>query len=258
MAEVDAVEKRGMGNGLAKARWVGRLGAVLVGLVPVACDQSARNADAPNEADNAATPETPNSMALDAELQAPAGEDDPSTPPPPPPGSFLAQLSPDQMAQLTSLGIDVIVPGTVPPSFQVADLRITQGDMGLGYLIVYQNAENQCFAVEFADGGTSPPPATESRLPINPPLFTQENGGPSYGLNYGKYSDPTWQAKFPDSNLYTDWLAGPSGYYRLTGAAEIKALFSTLDACKDLDPKDAVAIVESFTLITAEPMGETF
>lgn len=239
-------------------RWAGLLGAVLVGLVPVACDQSAPNADAPNEADNATTPETPNSMALDAELQAPAGEDDPSTPPPPPPGSFLAQLSPDQMAQLTSLGIDVVVPGNVPPVFQVADLRITQGDMGLSYLIVYQSADNQCFAVEYVDSGTLTPLATENRVAIKPPLFTDENGNPSYGLNYGKYSDPEWQAKFPDSNLYTDWLAGPSGYYRLTGAADIKALFTTFDNCKDIDPQDAVAIVESFTLITAEPMGETF
>lgn len=194
-------------------------------------------------------------MALDADPQTAS---DSSAPPPPPPGAFLAQLAPDQMAQLASLGIDVVVPGTVPPSFQVADLRISQGDMGLSYLIVYQNADNQCFAVEFADGGTSPPPATESRLPIQPPLFTDENGNPSYGLNYGKYSDPEWQAKFPDPNLYTDWLAGPSGSYRLTGAADIKALFATFDQCKDVDPQTAVDLVESFTLITAEPMGATF
>jgi hypothetical protein len=262
-----------MGNGFARARWVGLLGAVLLGLLPAACDQSApsadaanvdaanadaANADTPNGSDNVPNADAPSSMALDAEPLAPAANDGSVAPPPPPPGSFLAQLSPDQVAQLTSLGIDVVVPGTVTPSFQVADLRITQGDTDLSYLIVYQNAENQCFAVEFADSGTSPPPATESRLPIKPPLFTQENGGPSYSLNYGKYSDPAWQAKFPDSNLYTDWLAGPSGYYRLTGAADIKALFATFDHCKDVDPKTAVDLVESFTLITTAPMGATF
>ena len=243
--------------------WVGLGAGVLVGLLSVACGQSI-----PNEAANEASPgevaagETPNaepanSMALDA-APAPAAEDGLSNPPPPPPGAFLAQLSPDQVAQLTSLGIDVVVPGTVPPSFQVADLRITQGEMGLSYLIVYQNAANQCFAVEYADGGTLDPLATESRIPIQPPLFTQENGGPTYGLNYGKYADPEWQAKFPEPNLYTDWLAGPSGYYRLTGAAEIKAIFTTFDACKDVEPATAVTLVESFTLITAEPMGSAF
>ncbi len=239
-----------MGNGFTGSRWLGLVGSVLLGLLPVACDSSTGTAP-----DGVPSEDAPNSMALEADPQDPTA---PTAPPPPPPGAFLAQLSPDQVAQLTSLGIDVVVPGTVPPAFQVADLRITQGDTDLSYLIVYQNAENQCFAVEFADSGTSPPPATESRLPIKPPLFTQENGGPSYSLNYGKYSDPAWQAKFPDSNLYTDWLAGPSGYYRLTGAADIKALFATFDHCKDVDPKTAVDLVESFTLITTAPMGATF
>lgn len=239
--------------------WAGLGAGVLVGLLSVACGQSA-----PNDAANTVNPdevatgaaseaETANSMALNA-VPAPAAEDGLSNPPSPPPGAFLAQLSPDQTAQLTSLGIDVVVPGTVPPSFRVADLRITQGDM-VSYLIVYQNAENQCFAVEYADGGTLDPLATENRLPINPPLFTQDNGAQTYGLNYGKYAEPEWQAKFPETNLYTDWLAGPSGYYRLTGATEIKAMFATFDACQDVEPETAVALVESFTLITTEPMG---
>jgi hypothetical protein len=254
-----------MGQGLTGARWAKLIGVALLGLLPIACDPADPNGSLPTETAPNETPtngadagNVPNSMALDAELEAPAGENDLSAPPPPPPGAFLAQLSPDQVAQLTSLGIDVVVPGNVPPTFQVADLRITQGDTGLSYLIVYQNASNQCFAVEYVDGDTLPPLATENRVPIKPPLFTDESGNPSYGLNYGKFTDPEWQAKFPEPNLYTDWLAGPSGYYRLTGAAEIKALFATFNHCQDLDPKEAVAIAESFTLITKEPMGETF
>ena len=235
-----------MGHGCTGSRWLGLGGAVLLGLLPVACDSPTGNA--PN---GVTSGEAPNSMALDA---APQNPHDPTVPPPPPPGAFLAQLGPNQVAQLTSLGIDVVVPGAVPPSFQVADLRISQGDMGLSYLIVYQNASSQCFAVEYADGGTSPPPATENRIPIDPPLFNDQD----YGLNYGKFSDPNWQAKFPEPNLYTDWLAGPSGDYRLTGAADIKVLFDAFDACKDIDPQTAVDLVESFTLITAEPMGTMF
>lgn len=250
IAMIGILEEIAMGNGFTGSRWLGLVGSVLLGLLPVACDSSTGTAP-----DGVPSEDAPNSMALEADPQDSTA---PTAPPPPPPGAFLAQLSPDQVAQLTSLGIDVVVPGTVPPAFQVADLRISQGDMGLSYLIVYRNANSQCFAVEYVDGGTLTPLATENRVAIKPPLFTDENGNPSYGLNYGKYSDPEWQAKFPEPNLYTDWLAGPSGYYRLTGAAEIKALFATFDDCKDIDPTDAVAIVESFTLITTEPMGEMF
>lgn len=255
------LEEIPMDNGCTRTRWVGFIGAALLGLLPSACDQPAPSGLVPVEPTPAETAPTgaptedaPASIALDA---APPAPSDPAAPPPPPPGAFLAQLSPDQVAQLTSLGIDVIVPGTVPPSFQVADLRISQGDMGTSYLIVYQNAENQCFAVEYADGGTSPPPATESRIPINPPLFAKESGTPAYGLNYGKFSDSDWQARFPDANLYTDWLAGPSGYYRLSGAADIKALFPGFEACQDIEPQTAVELVESFTLVTA-PASEMF
>ncbi|WP_198806541.1 hypothetical protein [Leptolyngbya sp. BL0902] len=249
---------------MTRSRWLGLLGVVLLGWLPSACDRPEADESGltdsgllePMPAAPTGAPETevPSSMALDA---APLEPSDPNAPPPPPPGAFLAQLSPDQVAQLTSLGVEVVVPGVVPPSFQVADLRISQGDMGISYLIVYQNAENQCFAVEYADGGTSPPPATENRRPINPPLFTKDGDTSAYGLNYGKFADPDWQARFPEPNLYTDWLAGSSGYYRISGAADIKALFPGFDACRDVSPQMAVDLAESFTLVTA-PTSDMF
>ncbi|PSN12529.1 hypothetical protein C7293_19715, partial [filamentous cyanobacterium CCT1] len=54
-----------------------------------------------------------------APLDAPA-----VSPPPPPEGAFLGQMSPTQTSQLTSLGVDVIVPGQVPPSFSVVEMRV--------------------------------------------------------------------------------------------------------------------------------------
>jgi len=244
-----------MGNGRTGATWVGLMGAAWIGVFSSTCDSAPGPQPLPSIAPPMNTPggdtETPpSSMALE---DAPPALGNPTTPPPPPPGAFLAQLSPDQVAQLTSLGVEVVVPGTVPPSFQVADLRISQGDIGLSYLIVYQNGENQCFAVEYADGGTSPPPATESRIPIHPPLFTEGGNAQDYGLNYGKFAAPDWQAKFPEPNLYTDWLAGSSGYYRLTGAADIKALLPGFGHCQDIAPETAVTLAESFTLITNSP-----
>jgi hypothetical protein len=163
----------------------------------------------------------------------------------------LGQLSPEQVSQLNSLSIEVVVPGMVPAYFTVVEMRIDQGETGPGYLIVYRDAANQCFAVEFAAQGIADPPATQNRLPIRPPLF----GSQSYNLNYGDFSDGAMQAQFPGSNLYTDWLRGRSGAYRLIGSTYIRDLFPNLQSCTDIAPEMAVGLVESFTLLTSEPMG---
>ncbi|MFM7471166.1 MAG: hypothetical protein ACKO5P_06640 [Nodosilinea sp.] len=173
-------------------------------------------------------------------------------PPPPPAGSFLGQLSPEQTNQLTSLGIEVVVPGVVSPDFKAVDLRVDHRDQALGYMVVYRHRQGQCFAVEFANGDPTPLPPTQSALAIQPPLF----GGQGYFLHYGKFKETKMQTRFPGSNLYSDWLSGPSGAYRLVGAAYIKELFPALDSCQDVDPRQAVKLVESFTLVTTAPMGD--
>ncbi len=173
-------------------------------------------------------------------------------PPPPPEGAFLGQMPPAQTSQLTTLGVEVVVPGEVPPDFAIAELRVDQGDPGPGYLVVYQNAANQCFAVEFASDGIGDPPATVNRRAIQPPLF----GDRGYGLNYGPFADADMQAQFPESNLFTDWMLGPSGAYRLIGATYIGDLFQSLRGCEDVSPEEAVALAESLTVLTDDPMGE--
>ncbi|MFQ4139682.1 hypothetical protein PGN35_025560 [Nodosilinea sp. PGN35] len=173
-------------------------------------------------------------------------------PPPPPEGAFLGQMSPSQTGQLNSLGVEVVVPGQVPPSFAIVEMRVDSGDPGPGYLVVYQNQSSQCFAVEFAAEGIGDPPATESRIPIQPPLF----GDQGYGLNYGPFAEADLRAEFPQSNLFTDWMVGPSGAYRLIGATYIGDLFETLQGCEDVSPEEAVALAESFTVLTDEPMGD--
>ncbi|MGG6238301.1 hypothetical protein ACQ4N7_06635 [Nodosilinea sp. AN01ver1] len=173
-------------------------------------------------------------------------------PPPPPDGAFLAQMSPTQTSQLSSLGVDVVVPGQVPPSFSIVEMRVDQSEAGPGYLVVYQSDSGQCFAVEFAATGVGDMPATESRLPIQPPLF----GDRGYGLNYGPFTDAQLSAEFPESNLFTDWLMGSSGAYRLIGATYIGDLFEDLQDCEDVAPEEAVALAESLTVLTGDPMGE--
>jgi hypothetical protein len=164
----------------------------------------------------------------------------------------LGQIPPDQTSQLTGLGVEVVVPGQVPPSFSIAELR-SSSDPSPSYLVVYQNAVNQCFAVEFAAEGIDTPPATESRIPIQPPLF----GDRGYSLNYGPFAEAGLQAKYPGSNLFTDWMTGPSGAYRLIGATYIGGLFEALRGCQDISPDEAVALAESLTVLTGDPMGDT-
>lgn len=183
----------------------------------------------------------------------------PMAPPPPPEGSFLGQLPPEQTSQLASLAVEVVAPGAVPPSFSVVDIRTEQPvaeeagpDAGTSYLIVYQDPANRCFAVEFASAGFMPPPATESRLPIQPPMFSDED----YSLNYGPFTDQGMRAQFPGSNFFTDWLIGSAGAYRLVGAAYIGGLFPNLAGCEDIAPGEAVNIVESFTVLTPEEYGD--
>jgi len=177
-------------------------------------------------------------------------------PPPPPEGAFLAQLPPEQTSQLISLGVDVVVPGAVPPGFSVTDIRTQQaadgGTGGSSYIVVYQDSTDQCFAIEFAADGIGDPSATENRLPIEPPLFDT----PGYGLNYGPFQDDSMREQFPDSNLYSDWLLGPAGAYRLVGAAYIKSLFPELANCQDIAPQEAVSVVESLTVLSPQKVGD--
>ncbi|MGB5972862.1 MAG: hypothetical protein WBG38_06060, partial [Nodosilinea sp.] len=151
-----------------------------------------------------------------------------------------------------SLGIEVVVPGQVPPAFSIVEMRVDQSETDPGYLVVYRSDLSQCFAVEFAASGIGDPPATESRVPIQPPLFS----GQDYSLNYGPFTDADLRAEFPQSNLFTDWLVGSSGSYRLIGATYIGDLFESLKECQDVSPEEAVALAESLTVLSADPMGE--
>ncbi|HEY9762006.1 MAG TPA: hypothetical protein V6D07_05745 [Trichocoleus sp.] len=191
---------------------------------------------------------------------APLGDTPPAppvVPPPPPQGAFLAQLTPEQTSQLNALGVEVVVPGAVPSTFVATDIRGRAAtgsgpDGGAAYSILYRDSENRCFAVEFAGSGIGDMPATETRLLIQPPLFEDKG----YGLNYGVYQDKSMRAQFPAPELYTDWLMGKSGAYRLIGANYINTTFPNQTQCKDIRPEEAKKIVESFTILVPEVIGD--
>ena len=192
------------------------------------------------------------------EVATPPAPTEPGAPPPPPSGAFLAQLSPEQTAELAELGVDVVVPGVVPPEFSAVEIRTQAGegapsDDGPYYAVIYQDgSSNRCFAVEFAATGVGDMPATENRLPLQLPLFPEAE----YGLNYGPFAAADLAAQFPESNLHTDWLSGRQGAYRLVGATYINQTFESLSGCQDVSPNLAVSLAESLTVIAPEVVGD--
>lgn len=181
----------------------------------------------------------------------------PPVPPPPPQGAFLAQLTPEQTAQLNALGVEVVVPGVVPPTFSVTEIRGKAAtgsgpDGGAAYAILYRDSQSRCFAIEFAASGIGDLPATKNRLPIQPPLFADQG----YGLNYGVYQETAMRQQFPKPELYTDWLISPAGAYRLIGANYINVTFPSQAKCQDITPTEAKEIAESLTVIAPEVMGD--
>jgi hypothetical protein len=213
--------------------------SIVLGLMAGGCDRGSQSVSEPLDADLPPPAETGPTEAT-------------SEPPPPPPEAFLARLPPEEASQLRNLGVEVIVPGNVPPSFSLATLRTEDQEFSTGYILVYQDAANRCFAVEFASGGLGDPPATQNRLPIQAPLFE----GEGYGLNYGLFQEASLQQEFPEGNLFTDWLMRDSGGYRLVGASYVGELFEELAGCTDVAPEEAVTIVESFAVLEPENIGD--
>ena len=179
--------------------------------------------------------------------------DAPEAPPPPPERAFLAHLPPEQTARLNRLGIEVVAPSAVPPDFSVAEVLTfaTEGNSPI-YNIIYRDSQNRCFAVEFATDTLGDMPATRERVAIAPPMFP----GSDYGLNYGHFRDKQMRDQFPETNLFTDWLLGAQGAYRIVGATYINNTFPQFSNCRDISPKEAISLAESLTVITPEILGD--
>lgn len=174
-------------------------------------------------------------------------------PPPPPPTAFIAQLTPTQTAAIDAIGAPLVVPTAIPPGFAVAQVNTSQEGAFASYQIVYRDDRDRCFAIEYAAGGIGGLPPTEARLPISLPIV---NDAADYGLNYGHYADPTQRAQFPEPVMMSDWLPITSGFYRLAGAAYLNAAIQPVPPCQDVAAEEAMAIIESWVLISDDIQGE--
>lgn len=182
-------------------------------------------------------------------LETSSNEPPPPGPPPPPAGAFLAQLNPQVTAELEALNIPVVIPTYLPEGFSLvaheAGEAAPEPGGGPYYWLVYRDVENHCFAIEYASGGIGGP-GLENELPINSPLF-----GSGYALYYGSYDDPDLKQQFPEPDLFSDWLQGDQGFYRLVGAQLTMQTYNQA-GCINLAPAEAVKIVESLTYLPAD------
>jgi hypothetical protein len=160
-------------------------------------------------------------------------------------------LPPEQTAKIRAIGVPLVLPTAIPEGFVVAQVNATQSDRGSQYQILYRDGSDRCFVIEHTSGGVGSPPATEARLPINPPLVTD---GATYGLHYGRDLDPSTPAS--GSALMSDWLPVNGHFYRLAGASYINRNFDFPRPCTDLAPAEAVQIIESLALVSDDITGD--
>ena len=196
-----------------------------------------------------AQPPAPNSTAGDAQ---PADTDtsiaiNAEAPPPPPANSYLAHLPPDVTNQLVSLGINIVIPTYLTQNMTLANYGV--GDITDGntpyYWLVYRDDQNRCFAIEYTASSIRSN-SLENQEPIDSALF-----GDGYSLHHGKFPNGG-KGELPASDLFTDWLAGNDGFYRLIGAGLVDAQNYSQSDCSNITVEEAINVAESLSYLPTD------
>lgn len=170
----------------------------------------------------------------------------PKPPPPPPTNSYLAHLSPDATNQLISLGIKIVIPTFLTPNMTLANHGAGEtANSQSFYWLVYRDNQNRCFAIEYTSSDTEPI-SLENREPLNIDIF-----GNGYSLYHGKFPNGG-EGELPNSDLFTDWLVGEDGFYRLIGAGLINAQDYGQGDCSNITISEAIAITESLSYLPTD------
>ena len=172
-----------------------------------------------------------------------------NAPPPPPPNSYLAQLPPETTNQLIALNINIAIPTYLPQAMSLANYGAGETPEGVGggpyYWLVYRDDQNRCFAIEYASGGIGGI-SLENQEPLNSALF-----GDGYSLYHGKFPNGG-DGELPESDLFTDWLEGDDGFYRLVGSGLVNAQDYGQGDCSNITVKEAIAVVESLSYLPTD------
>ncbi|MGD1948473.1 MAG: hypothetical protein ACFB14_02365 [Leptolyngbyaceae cyanobacterium] len=164
-------------------------------------------------------------------------------PPPPPSNSYLAHLSPNVANQLVNLGINIVIPTYLTPNMTLANYGVSDTSNGEDpyYWLVYRDDQNRCFAIEYATSRIRTS-SLENQAPIDSALF-----GDGYRLHHGKFIDQR-----SESDLFTDWLVGNDGFYRLIGAGLVNAQNYEQNTCSNITVEEAINITESLSYLPTD------
>lgn len=170
-----------------------------------------------------------------------------AAPPPPPPNSYLAQLPPDATSQLVELGVNIVIPTYLTQNMALANYRVgnTPEDSTPYYWLVYRDDQNRCFAIEYIANGIEEI-SLENEEPLDSALF-----GEGYSLYHGKFPNGG-EGELPKSDLFTDWLGGEDGFYRLIGSGLVNAQDYGQGDCSNITVKEAVDIAESLSYLPTD------
>ncbi|HEY9737169.1 MAG TPA: hypothetical protein V6D06_12835 [Trichocoleus sp.] len=151
--------------------------------------------------------------------------------------SFAGTSSPGALpdayqAALQTLGIDVLVPGTVPPGFTVSKLEVEpcpvdypyrEGEIcrfGPAYRITYRDDNSTCFAIEAVGGGVGGA-VPEYSFDVETALFgVVPIGFGQFGFQPGQPIGPSRQMptldqrQSPQANTMSGWM-GTGPFYRV-------------------------------------------
>ncbi|ELS33081.1 MULTISPECIES: hypothetical protein [Pseudanabaena] len=135
------------------------------------------------------------------------------------------ELTPQQIATLKSLRIDIAVPSYIPEGFFVSDVQITPCPaqtpinakgvcrFGPSYSIIYRNPQNNCFEVNAIGGGIGGPDGKYSRK-VTSKILGEVNL--NIDITRGEISQPISEAmgKSPQADMWT-FPAGNSPFYQV-------------------------------------------
>ncbi|MEM9484124.1 MAG: hypothetical protein AAGA83_10585, partial [Cyanobacteria bacterium P01_F01_bin.116] len=216
-------------------RW--SLGPMLLAIL-VSC-QAAPPATSP---DTSVAPEaTPSNVPPPDNLPPPG-----KLPPPPPANSYLAQLPPDAANQLVALDINIAIPTYLPPNMTLANYDVGTTEAGTPYYwLVYRNDQNRCFAIEYAAS------SIENMSLENQETLALTTFGDDYHLYHGKFPNGG-AGELPTSDLFTEWLEGEDGFYRLVGAGLVNAQNYGQKDCVNIAVKEAIAVAESLSYLPTD------
>lgn len=162
----------------------------------------------------------------------------PTAPPLPPANSYLAQLPPKATNQLTALDVDIVIPTYLPANMKLANHSAGETEGNRYYWLVYRDEQNRCFAIEYASTNINDI-SLENKEPLNSNLF-----GNRYSLYHGKFPNGS-EGELSASDLFTDWLEGEDGFYRLVGAGIVTGQDYGQTDCVNITVQEAIAVAES-------------